>query len=284
VVVAPAAGRARKVLDRRQHFPARPAGREARPLLRLEEADVYLDRRKVLHRISWQLHAGEHWAVLGGNGAGKTTFLRLVASEVYPAVGARVERFGLGARDTIWDLRRRIGCVSPLLQAHYREQVTAGEVVASGFFSSIGLMDQVTVKQRRRVRDLLERFDLAGLARRRMAELSFGELRKILTLRALVHRPQLLILDEPFDGLDARSRADFAQTLSRVAADGAQLLIVTHHLDDLPRCVTHGLFLDRGRVIVSGVWPTVRRHPGVVRLFGVRKRSLSTRMSRSARP
>jgi ABC-type molybdenum transport system ATPase subunit/photorepair protein PhrA len=101
-----------------------------------------------------------------------------------------------------------------------------------------------------------------------MDELSFGELRKILTLRALVHEPQLLILDEPFDGLDAASRHDFAEALEHIAAAGTQLLIVTHHLDDLPSCTTHGLFLEGGHIVATGHWPDIREHPMVEKLFG----------------
>src|SRR6185503_17501929 len=120
------------------------------PLIKIENADVFLDRAKVLHGIHWQLRHGEHWVVLGSNGAGKTTFLKLVASDLYPAFGARVGRFEFTADNTIWDLRRRIGCVSPLLQTHYREQISAEQVVVSGFFSSVGLMDRPSATQLRK--------------------------------------------------------------------------------------------------------------------------------------
>jgi molybdate transport system ATP-binding protein len=238
------------------------------PLIQIENADVFLDRTKVLHGVHWQMRRGEHWAVLGGNGAGKTTFLKLIASELYPAFGARVGRFEFTADNTIWDLRRRIGCVSPLLQAHYRAQLTGEQAIASGFFSSIGLMDRPTPSQVGKVRALLREFDLEHLCSRSMLAMSFGELRKVLTLRALVQDPELLIFDEPFDGLDADSRRDFAAALERVADRGAQLLVVTHHLDDLPRCITHGLFLERGRVIVADEWRKVRAHSKVMELFG----------------
>jgi molybdate transport system ATP-binding protein len=238
------------------------------PLIQIENADVFLDRAKVLHGIHWRLQRGEHWVVLGSNGAGKTTFLKLIASDLYPAFGARVNRFEFTADNTIWDLRRRIGCVSPLLQAHYRERLTAEQVVVSGFFSSIGLMDRPNAKQRRKVRALFQEFSLEHLLAKGMLSLSFGELRKILTLRALVQDPELLILDEPFDGLDLESKADFAAALEQIAARGTQLLIVTHHLDDLPQCMTHGLFLDAGRIKAAGVWPMIRNHPQVVGLFG----------------
>ncbi len=246
----------------------RKAGPSQMPLIQIENADVFLDRTKVLQGICWQLRRGEHWAVLGGNGAGKTTFLKLIASDLYPAFGSRVARFELKADNTIWDLRRRIGCVSPLLQTHYREQVTGEEVVASGFFSSVGLMEKPSPTQLRRARALLREFSLSHLQSRSMLAMSFGELRKVLTLRALVHDPELIIFDEPFDGLDAESRRDFRAALERVAALGTQLLVVTHHLDDLPACITHGLFLERGRIVVEGEWPMVRTHAKVVALFG----------------
>jgi molybdate transport system ATP-binding protein len=181
--------------------------------------------------------------------------------------GARVSRFEFTADDTIWDLRRRIGCVSPLLQTHYREQLTAEQVVVSGLFSSVGLMDRPTATQLRSARALLREFDLEHLRTKSMLALSFGELRKVLTLRALVHDPELLIFDEPFDGLDAASRKDFARALERIADRGTQLLVVTHHLDDLPRCITHGLFLQRGKILTANEWPLVRQHAAVKKMF-----------------
>ena len=214
------------------------------------------------------MRRGEHWVVLGGNGAGKTTFLKLIASDLYPAFGARVGRFEFTADNTIWDLRQRIGCVSPLLQTHYREQLSGEQAVTSGFFSSVGLMDKPTAVQQRKVRALLREFGLDHLRSRSMLAMSFGELRKVLTLRALVHDPELLIFDEPFDGLDAESRRDFAAALERIAARGTQLLVVTHHLDDLPGCITHGLFLEHGRIVAAGKWRKLRAHSKVGRLFG----------------
>jgi len=238
------------------------------PLIAISAANVFLGRKKILRNIHWRLMPAENWVVLGGNGAGKTTFLKLLARELYPAVGARVERFGLTAQDTIWDLRRKIGSVSPLLQAHYRAQLTAAQVVATGFFSSVGLMDDIDAAQWRRVRALLAEFGLQPLADRRIDELSFGELRKILTLRAVVHHPRLLVLDEPFDGLDAVSRREFSRALDKIARRGTQLLVVTHHLDDLPRHINRALFLERGAITASGAWPALRRLPQIVELFG----------------
>ena len=142
------------------------------------------------------------------------------------------------------------------------------EVVASGFFSSIGLVEKPTRAQLGRARALLGEFGLERLASRPMLSMSFGEVRKVLTLRALVHEPELILFDEPFDGLDRASRRDFARALEKVAARGAQLLIVTHHLDDLPRCITNGLVLEEGRIVAAERWPALRRHPKTLGLFG----------------
>ena len=262
--------RSRSKIESPPHAKSSEPGHLRTRLIQIENADVYLDRKKILHGIHWQLRRGEHWVVLGGNGAGKTTFLKLIASDLYPAFGARVGRFEFTSDKTIWDLRRRIGCVSPLLQTHYREQLSGEQVIASGFFSSVGLPDKPTAKQRLKVHALMREFGLDHLRARSMVAMSFGELRKILTLRALVHEPELLIFDEPFDGLDAESRREFAVALEQVARRGTQLLVVTHHLDDLPDCITHGLFLERGRILATDEWRRFRAHPKVVELFGAR--------------
>ncbi len=258
--------------NRRASLQSRHTGNSApflarTPLIRIENADVFLDRKKVLQGISWELRLGENWVVLGANGAGKTTFLKLVASDLYPLFGARVSRFEFTADNTIWDLRARIGCVSPLLQTHYRERLTAEQVVVSGFFSSVGLMEKPTAAHLRKAQALFREFDLDHLRTKILLTLSFGELRKVLTLRALVHQPQLLIFDEPFDGLDPESRRDFRRALEKIADGGTQLLIVTHHLDDLPHCMTHGLFLEDGRIASAGAWPAVLVNRRVTQLF-----------------
>jgi molybdate transport system ATP-binding protein len=237
-------------------------------LFRLRGVNVYLNRNRVLRNLDWEMRAGENWAVLGANGAGKSTFLKLLAGKLHGAIGSRVQRFGLTPRDTFRELRKRVGYLSPVLQALYRDSVTGAEVVASGFFSSIGLVDRVSSRQRRRVENLLAEFRLSELAIRPAMRMSYGELRKLLMLRALVHEPAVLICDEPFDGLDASSRGEFCAALDQVARNGTRLVTVTHHLSDLPRSITHALVLEKGRMVCQGELHTVRKHAAVERLFG----------------
>jgi len=238
-----------------------------RVLVHIEGASVYLDRVRVLHGITWQMRDAENWAVLGGNGAGKTTFLKLVCGDVHPAAGSRVRRFEFTARNTLWDLRKRIGFVSPGLQAVYREPLAGRQVVASGFFSTVGLRDRVTHKQWKRVDELFATFGISHLASVSNQKMSYGEFRKIILLRALVHRPSIVVCDEPFDGLDVEAKRSFSDALDHLARNGTRLLTVTHHIDELPSSITHALVLENGRIACQGELEKVRSHEVTRRLF-----------------
>lgn len=233
----------------------RPPSVRPRVLIRITNASVYLSRRRVLRDLNWEMRTGEHWAVLGGNGAGKSTFLKLVCGDLHPAWGGRVQRFEFTPRNRLWEVKRRIGFISPDLQANYREDVAGADVVGSGFFSSVGKTRPLSAAQRRRVTEILGELGLQKLAAKSALQTSFGEFRKLLLARALVHRPALLVCDEPFDGLDAAARLSMAAILKRLAADGTSLLIVTHHADDLPECTTHIARLVAGSIEFQGLAP-----------------------------
>lgn len=224
----------------------------SRFLVEIENAAVFLERRKVLRDIRWSIRAGEHWAIIGANGAGKSTLLKLIAGDLHPALGSRVKRFGLTAKNTLWDLRKKIGFVSPEFQATYREAMTGAEVIASGFFSSVGLMRKPGLRMRRQVDLLVDQLGLHSLAAKSALRMSYGEFRRVLLARALVHRPELLILDEPFDGLEPRARMEMAAVLQKIARGGVSLIVVTHHASDLPDCITHVAELEAGRIVFQG--------------------------------
>ena len=110
----------------------------------------------VLRDINLEIRRGEHWAFVGANGSGKSTLLKLIVGDLHPALGGRVQRFSFTLEHTLWEVKKKIGCLSPELQANYRESLTGSDVIASGFFSSIGLMLEVSPAQRRRVKHLIE--------------------------------------------------------------------------------------------------------------------------------
>ncbi len=238
-------------------------------LFRLRNASVFLERTAVLRALNWQMNADESWAVLGRNGAGKSTFLKLLAGELHPALGGEVRRFGVDPRHTLWQIRRRIGQVSSDFQAIYRDDVTGEQAIASGFFGGIGLLHRKPTEQHwRMVRALVERFKLGDFARQSVQRMSYGQLRRILLARALVHDPAVLLLDEPFDGLDLASKHALQAALDDVSRNGTRLLVVTHHLEDLPRCITHAAVLDAGRVTHQGPLHDDATRHAVERLFG----------------
>jgi molybdate transport system ATP-binding protein len=228
-------------------------------LVSIRHADVFLGPRRVLRNISLKVCAGEHWAILGPNGAGKSTLLKLMLGELHPAWGGRVTRFSFTARNTLWEVKRKIGFVSPELQSNYRERLTGAQVIASGFFSSIGLVRRVSRARQRKVEALVEQLGLRDLALKNTLEMSYGEFRRILLARALVHGPELLICDEPFDGLDAKARGGLRCTLEDIARQGTSLVMVTHHTQDLPACVTHTAELNAGRIVFQGSLADARR-------------------------
>jgi molybdate transport system ATP-binding protein len=239
----------------------------SKPLICIDRADVYLQRKRVLQDIMWSMDDGQNWAVFGCNGSGKSTLLKLICGDIHPAAGCRVRRFDFTARNTLWEIRERIGFIAPGLQAVYREPLNGAQVIASGFFSSVGLLDRVTSKQSRRVKDLLRAFGLSRLANIPTAKMSYGEFRKVLLLRALVHDPKILVCDEPFDGLDDHARRIFRETLDRLARNGTRLVTVTHHVDDLPQSITHALVLEKGRIVCQGELGKIKEHPALRRLF-----------------
>ncbi len=224
--------------------PARDGSLES--LLALEHVRVYRDGHPALGLLDWTIAGGEHWHVAGPNGAGKSTLIALLYGDLSPADGGRITRRGFGAGKPIEAWKRRVGLVSPELQSIYSATAcTALEIVVSGLHSSIGIAMPATSAERRRARRWLQRVGLAGLEARRARELSYGQLRRALLARALVADRELLLLDEPFDGLDTEARAIIGEQLERAAKRGTQIVIATHHEEDVPTFVTRRLDLGR---------------------------------------
>ncbi|HYS82682.1 MAG TPA: ATP-binding cassette domain-containing protein [Anaeromyxobacteraceae bacterium] len=222
------------------------------PLVHISHADVNVAGHPVLRDLSWTVRAGESWAVVGPNGSGKSTLLRLIVGDEQAMPGGRVARLTLGERASVWDVKARVGIVSPELQARHRADLLAEEVVASGFTMSIGVDAPPTAAELVVVERCLARLGVAHLSGRRIHQLSFGELRKLLLARALVRDPELLVLDEPCDGLDPESRAAVLAGVEALARAGTPLVLVTHHAEDLVPSIDHVLELAGGRAVYQG--------------------------------
>jgi molybdate transport system ATP-binding protein len=210
---------------------------------------TYADR-PILRDVSWAVRAGERWAVVGPNGSGKSTLLSLLCGDHPQAYSNDVRLFGRrrGTGESIWDVKRRVGLVSPELHLYYSEPLTASQAAATGFHDVLAYRP-VTPAQAAAVRELFDHFGILSLADRLFARLSTGEQRLVLLVRALVKAPPLLILDEPFQGLDDLTIERARDWLDGRLRPDQTLLFVSHHEGEIPRTVCHRLRLEAGRAI-----------------------------------
>jgi molybdate transport system ATP-binding protein len=247
----------RKWLNMDVLVPKLPAAKRisrhsAAPLVRLDRASVYLDERRVLEGLSFEVRPGDCWVVHGQNGSGKTTLLRTLYGDHGVASGGRIERAGIVPGVPLQEFKQRVGFVAPHLQADHPQELTVAAVVQSGRHASIGLNDAPSIADRAAARRSLEFFGLSTLASRTLRELSYGQLRRVLFARAWVCRPSLLLLDEPFSGVDSPTRLSLMAHVAAMAASGTAVVMTTHHRSEWPMCITHELEMSGGRAIYCG--------------------------------
>jgi len=222
-------------------------------LITVRNGWVWLEGRAALRRLDFTVRRGQCWVVHGPNGSGKSTLVRALHGDLGVASQGELRRRGIEPGVPIAEFKRRVGLVAPELQASHPLYLTALEVVASGLHSSIGLDAAPTAPARRAARSALRRFGIAALAGRRLRALSYGQLRRVLFARAWVGGPDILLLDEPYTGLDARTRHALARAVDRAAAAGATIVLTTHHRDEWPASATHEIELAAGSVVYRGV-------------------------------
>lgn len=203
-------------------------GVTGRALIEVEHANVWLDHRRALADINWTLYEGEHWQLSGPNGAGKSTFLRLLHGQLRPAKGGSIRFPGFDRPENVWSLRRQVAWVSPELQAGYWYPTDVRQCIASGFDSSIGQTRRLKPDEAKLVEELIEQFDLHDLAERNVKALSYGQFRRVLIARAVVHTPKVLLLDEPWEGLDPENLELVTREINQIIARGSQLVCATH--------------------------------------------------------
>ncbi len=211
-------------------------------------------RTTILHDLAWRVRRGEHWVILGPNGSGKTSLLKVLNGHLPPTAGSIAvlgQRYG--ASD--WrELRRKLGVVMSAFISAIPPAETALETVLSGRFAQLDLWARVRPADRRAARRLLQRVRATRIAGRAWLHLSQGERQRVLIARALMARPRLLILDEPCAGLDPVAREEFLGFVQQLARrrGAPALVLVTHHVEEITPAFTHALLLRGGRVVAAG--------------------------------
>ncbi|WP_134322982.1 ABC transporter ATP-binding protein [Cumulibacter soli] len=247
---------------------------ESDPDLVIDMRDVSVRRGQttLLHDLSWQVELDERWVVLGRNGAGKTTTLQLAAAQMHPTSGSvhvLGERVG---KVDVFELRPRIGLASAALNARVPPQEQVVDIVQSAGYSVIGRWrERYDSMDTDRALELLEQWGIARLANREYGTLSEGERKRTQICRALMTDPELLLLDEPAAGLDLTGREDLLGRLSEFAADpfAPAMVMVTHHVEEIPRGFTHLLMLREGGVVRQGLLEQEMNEQAIKDTFGL---------------
>ena len=225
------------------------------PLLELQDISVMRGERVVLHDLTLRIGVGEHIAIIGPNGCGKSTFIKTITRECYPLQrhGSRMAILGRDRWD-VFALRSLLGIVENDLLARCTREFTARDIVLSGFFSSVGIWPhhEVTDEMRRKAGESLELVGIAHWAERPVSELSSGEAKRVLIARALVHQPLALLLDEPANSLDVFAQHELRNVMRKLAGAGIGIILVTHHLADIIPEIERVILLREGRIVADG--------------------------------
>ena len=242
------------------------------PFLELEHVSVARGLKVVLHDISLRIARGEHVALLGPNGCGKSTLIKTMTCECYPLAepGMRVRIFGR-ERWEIFELRKRLGIVATDLPSERTLHTRGSDAVITGFFSSSTIWPElhVTDAMRERAAAILDQLEATHLAEKTLGEMSAGEQRRILIGRALVHKPEMLLIDEPSNALDLAAQAELRRTLRRLAQHGTGIFLITHHLADIPPEIERVVMMRDGRIVADGPKQDLLTEERLEKLFGV---------------
>lgn len=219
-------------------------------ILKFNKVNIKYGNRTILKDLDWTVRKGEKWALSGENGAGKSTLLSLVCADNPQSYACDIELFGhkRGSGESIWEIKKHIGYVSPEMHRAYLKDLPAIDIIASGLNDSVGLYVHPRPEQRQTCEWWMDLFGIGHLKDRTFLKLSSGEQRLCLLARAFVKDPELLILDEPLHGLDDRNRELVRNIINEFCSkDNKTLVMVTHYKEELPPVITHHLFLKKNK-------------------------------------
>lgn len=225
-----------------------PSSTSNEEIVRLNKVSIRYGERTILKELDWTVHKGEKWALTGDNGSGKSTLLSLICADNPQSYACDIALFGRkrGTGESIWEIKKHIGYVSPEMHRAYLKNLPAIDIVASGLHDSVGLYVRPRPEDKEVCERWMEVFAIQELKDRSFLQLSSGEQRLVLLARAFVKDPDLLILDEPLHGLDTQNRIMVKEIIDAFCRrEGKTLIMVSHYEDEFPLCITHRLHLKR---------------------------------------
>jgi len=241
-------------------------------LIDICNATIYRGDTRVFDNFSLSIRQSENTAIIGPNGAGKTTLLKVLNRELYPVhrTDSHVRILGR-ERWNVWELRKSLGVLSHDLQTHYLGHVRGIEVVLSGYYASVGIYDYQTFddSQIEHARRIVDWLGVADISDRVFGTMSTGQQRRFLLGRALIHEPRHLVLDEPTGGLDLKAMFQYLEVIRRLMQEGRTILLVTHHIHEIPPEIERVILMSGGRVVGDGPKPDMLTDERLTRLFEI---------------
>ena len=234
----------------------------------LQNISVQRGEKQLLSNVNIKLEKGQNSVILGPNGCGKTTLVQIIMGLIFPLNGGKIyypnkETSG----GNLWEIRKSIGFVSNVLQENYLEDIFGFEVVISGFFSSIGLYQEISSIQKKIALKWIKKFRLDKISDKKFGTMSYGEKRKFLLARAMVHQPKWLLLDEPCTGLDPGSREEFLFYCQELIKDNCTLIYFTHSIEEIIPQMSHLITMDSGKIMQIGALNKLLNSENISKLY-----------------
>ena len=222
-------------------------------IVHMKNVSVQYDGISILSEINWQVNAGERWLLQGSNGSGKSTLLSLITADHPQAYANDIKLFGVqrGKGESIWDIKKRIGLISPEMHWYFDSNATVAQSIASGFFDTNGQYQNLRYAQKQQLNELLHFLDLYDVRSQLLTTLPLGKQRFTLLGRTIIKNPPLLVLDEPYQGLDNQQTQYFNDMVDAISKNGVTLIYVGHFETQLPKCITHKLVLQDGKILIK---------------------------------
>lgn len=237
------------------------------PVIEALDCSVVMGGTRAVDQLTWTVRKGECWGVLGRNGSGKSTLLQMITGYRRPWPGGKLTWFGLPHGLGVGHVRARIGILAPWIKERIDPRASCRDILLSGLCDGLGIHRDLPLAQIHQAENLARAWDMQDWLARPLRSLSYGQARQVMLARAVVHGPQLLVLDEPFSGLDRSWQGRMIELLRDFSGQGRTLVLVTHSPEFMDELLSHGLILENGQALACATWPQIRSNTSFTQLF-----------------